>query len=696
MKLFMMLTTLLNMYQVKWTDDYFEVELYEDVTQHFETPSAILYDNEDNIISVDATYLRGVNRTDLSIVNSRHVKSFKIDYRVFFDEYGLSFDHTITFKIVDKIPPVINELDDITILLNSKIPTFKQIVENLDYYDNYYDKEDLTIKIKGLELVNNKIVDNYPIIISIKDQSNNYNYYEIFIKVISYEGPIVKYTSPIVFNYGNIFNYYDYFKITDETSNSFRVDLDLSLIDFTKLGQYKLSLVVTNGNNVSTYIETEFHIVDKEKPKLTISNNQVINVSSCDESILKSFIIDVSDNYNDLSIDDVSIKHQIDFNKIGKYDVYYEVVDESNNVVTKILVVEIKDLEKPTIFLTNMLVVEVFSEIDFYNYFSFSDNYDNCNELEIKFDEKFIDYNVLGYYYLTVEVTDLSKNKIKERFRVQIVDLVSPVVKLVNDIVITDFMSKSEDFYRSHFSISDNYNTYETIKMNYEDNINYDEIGVYEVNFNFIDSSNNLTNLIIDIIIIDNEAPNIKLNTSEITIKIGSNKPNYYSYIEYYNDNYTTKDLLNINIIDYVCYTEVGCYDVIYQLCDSSLNEVKIYLTVYVDLKISNLVSGDNLIIKLNSDYTSGMGLTLSDHVVKVDSFPKVVDTSKAAIIEVIHIAYDARGNSSICNQHIEIVPNNNFSLKKYSLIIIINVASLLYLGYLFYQDKKYINFDNK
>ena len=696
MKLFIMLTTLLNMYQVKWSNDYFEVELYTDVTQFFEVPSAVLYDNKGNEINCSASYLRGVNRTDLSVVNSQHVKTFRIDYRVFFDEYGLSFDHTITFDVVDKTAPVINDADDIIVVLNSKVPSEKQIIESLDYYDNYYKKEELIVKIKDLNLVNNKIVGNYPITYIIKDPSSNYSYYDCFIKVISQDGPVVKYSAPIIFNYGNVFNYFDYFKITDNTSNSYRVDVDLSLINFTKLGKYHLSLVVTNDHSVSTYIETEFYIVDNEKPKLTISSNKVLNVGNYNEDILKSYIIDVSDNYDSLSVDDVTIKHKIDFNELGKYEVYYEVVDQSNNSVSKTITIEIKDLEKPEITLHKQLVAEVFKGLDFYNYFIFSDNYTNESELDIKFDDKAISYDITGYYYLIIEVTDLSKNKVRERFRLEVRDITSPDVSIINDIIITDFKSKEESFYRRNFSISDNYNKYEEIVLQYDDIVNYNVIGVYVLTINFVDQSNNITTLSVEVYVIDNEPPKLTLLKDNLTLNIGDTKPNYYSLIDYYNDNYTNYNMLNVVVKDYVNYYEVGKYEVVFQLFDSSFNETKKTLNVFIDIKVVKLINGTNIKMECNTNYISGIGLRLSDEVTKLDSFPKTIDTRNPGTYEVIHIAYDKRGNSSEFSQIIEVVATNKVNLQKYTLIIIVNVAMFSYLGYLIYQDKKYINFDNK
>ena len=85
-----------------------------------------------------------------------------------------------------------------------------------------------------------------------------------------------------------------------------------------------------------------------------------------------------------------------------------------------------------------------------------------------------------------------------------------------------------------------------------------------------------------------------------------------------------------------------------------------------------------------------------SDEVTKLASFPKTIDTINPGTYEVIHIAYDKRGNSSEFSQIIEVVATNKVNLQKYTLIIIVNVAMFSYLGYLIYQDKKYINFDNK
>lgn len=696
MKLLLMMLTVVNMYNVKWENDYFDIELYDNVVELFDLPQANLYDSNNKLIDTPKSYLKGVNRTSLSVVNSNHVKTFKIDYRVYFYEYNIQFDHTITFNIVDTKAPTILSTPNLTMLIGSKPLTEKEILNSVTYKDNYYKNEELTLRIHNLNLVNNKIVGKYKIIYELVDPSNNIHSLESYYEVINDNYPVVKYNEPIILDYGKEFIINEHFKISDPGDISLKIDLDLSRVNFSKTGTYPVYLKVTNNGNLTTIVDTTIKIVDNIKPTIILTNNQVLNVNTYNDEILKSFIYSIKDNYDDKADLKVDIIHQIDFNKIDKYEVTYEVTDTNNNSTTKKLVVEIKDLEKPTILeLKDLNIVVNSLKVDYYNYFDFFDNFNSYDELIISFNEKLINYNILGIYSLEVSVTDTSKNSYKKRFNVSIVDTIPPEVTKMKDIIINDYNYKENSFFKNYFNITDNYDKYKDISISLNEEINFNVIGINVITFIFSDTSNNITSIELEVYIIDDLRPELILSTDKININQFEEIDNINMLLLKVSDNYNEKEELILNIINEIDYSKIGIQYLFFELSDTSLNKTTKNIKVIIDKKYEQLINGNNITINQNDNIILGQGIIFSESVDKTLTFPSKIDTSTAGNIEVLFIAYDIRGNYEEYIQNIEILPNKENNLKDYFPVIIINVLIISYIIYIIYKDKKYTNFEN-
>jgi hypothetical protein len=68
-------------YNVVWNDLDVYIPLNEEVTPYTLIPSVFVYYNNEKLENLDIYYHRGVERTFLSVVNSRDVKTFYIKYR---------------------------------------------------------------------------------------------------------------------------------------------------------------------------------------------------------------------------------------------------------------------------------------------------------------------------------------------------------------------------------------------------------------------------------------------------------------------------------------------------------------------------------------------------------------------------------------------------------------------------------------
>lgn len=117
--------------------------------------------------------------------------------------------------------------------------------------------------------------------------------------------------------------------------------INYTLSEVKNLGKQKIDLEIEYDKE--KYKHTfEVNIVDKKSPEITLSDKYaVLNVNSKWDS--KSYITSVSDNFDELSIDDVEIEDNVNAKKIGDYEVIYKIKDSSGNEGKSILKVMIKD-----------------------------------------------------------------------------------------------------------------------------------------------------------------------------------------------------------------------------------------------------------------------------------------------------------------------------------------------------------------
>lgn len=688
MKLIVLMFTILTNYKIVWENVDIFINLGEDTYQYYEYPKASLYVN-DVLVDADVYYEKGINHTNLNVINSRHVKTYKIDYRANFDEYAISSTQSIYFNIVDNIAPTFIKVPNLTGPVKGKRLTEKEIIENLIYEDNYYKKEELTIRVNGLLMVDMNIPKTYEIEYEIMDPSLNIRK-EIGCYIVENNvAPEIKYKDLIEINYGDNFNYLNHFQFIDNYDKNLTTSINTNSVNFNKIGTYPITVSATNNANLTTTVTANLIIVDKEKPIINFKTNKVLNVFDYNYTYLYDFILSVNDNYDNLTINDVNYLGDIDFNTLGKYEITYKLIDSSNNTFEKKIVFEIADLVSPEVSLTSPLIFNVGSDKPYWNnYFQFSDNYDDFNKLKITFTDKNINFNKLGTQYLEVEVIDNSKNNSKYVFEVEIKDLIAPNVEQMEEIIIKDFSSKNKDFYKTVFAYSDNYTNYNEIEMIINDEfVNYEQIGTYNITFDFVDSSFNKTTLVTNLYILDIYAPIITLTTNKYYYYINDIKPNLNDFILLISDNYLTRDKIALNIVESINYNEVGVYDVIFEVYDEENNYNFEKLLFYVDIKKEQLISGSPLYLKAGEQFVIGSNINFSESVINTSIFPKNIDTSKPGQYSVLYIVYDLRGNYEEYLQTIYI--EEKINIIKYQTNIIITVIGIItIIGYYYYSKR--------
>jgi len=118
---------------------------------------------------------------------------------------------------------------------------------------------------------------------------------------------------------------------------------------------------------------------------------------------------------------ELSVKDNVDYQKIGEQKIFYNVTSENGFKKSKVVTVNIKDKEAPTIFLSGEnITVELGKEADILSGVSVSDNYDEDLTDKIVVTGE-VDTETEGTYEIKYDVKDSSNNSAETKTRKYIV-----------------------------------------------------------------------------------------------------------------------------------------------------------------------------------------------------------------------------------------------------------------------------------
>ncbi len=686
MSFLLSLLSLVNILTVRidWIHDFITIELKENIANYTYLPKATLYIDNQVIIDPRMFYERnGVEWTFITTVNTNVVRNYHIKYRVHYPSYNITQVKTITFNVVDLVSPEFVSLPKFRIPIGQKMP---DLLEGLIYKDNYDQLPDIKVVVHTSDVILSR-VGIYDIFYQLSDLSNNVVTMKTSLEIYDHLPPIITIKKDLTLSFGIPFIWSNFLTITDNYDTIIDIRIYDMNVDYTKLGDYPISIRATDQSGLSSEIYQTLSIIDTEKPRIIMkSQTPVIPVFSNEsETLLKSFILSVTDNYDMLDIKDVIVNHDIEWDVLGEYTIYYALSDHSKNTLETTIRVKIKDLVKPVIWFSQPLIFEVFDEMPFINqYIEYQDNYDSKNNLSIKTTTSF-KMNVIGKYPITVEVTDKSGNKEILQSYVQIVDSIPPIITQLNDIIVTDFIKKD---YKLYFSLADNYDRSDQIKIFIDDQlVNYHEIGSYPISVYATDQSENQRILNSEVLVIDIMDPILELKKYSILLQIDSQPIDLFSLVKDLSDNYDNLEVSDLVLEGEVQYNKVGVYHIIYYLKDSSLNTTKRVLQVIVDDRIPPIISSTSLSLYTNQIFNPLEGIYVEDNMgdYELFIFPRSLDTSIPGQKKITYVAVDQRGNYTTYIREITIIEaEKNHELTSYLPIVVITILGIASIYYLY------------
>ncbi len=292
--------------------------------------------------------------------------------------------------------------------------------------------------------------------------------------------------------------------------------------------------------------------------------------------------ITYSDNYDDdenirCVIDDSYI--QID--EIGIYPMYYYLYDSSNNLTKEVKYVEVSDHSAPIITLIKDIDISYGeNHIDINTFFKVTDK--ESELVSVYLDDSMVNYNVLGTYQVIITATNQSSLTTSKPYEVELVDTSPPelILKSFMDISVfnKDALSTLDDYI---LSVRDNYDDMDRTDVEISHDIDIEHIGSYHVYFEVEDSSNNKTQKVLEVEVVDDISPEIKPN-QELVFIVDSMEPIWKAYFDI-SDNYNDVLALDIGIDIDVDMKKIGMYYIEITVEDKSKNTG--YYEGYVEIK---------------------------------------------------------------------------------------------------------------
>lgn len=412
-------------YRFTWVNTSFYLEIGSNLTDYIYLPKATLYYLDDEVADSNLSYNRTGTGTfyPLSSVDVNKVGKYVVEYRVY--DYDLltgncdGYSQKITFNVVDRTKPVISTAVK-SLKMSYEVDDY-DYTKLISYSDNYYDE----CLIEIVDIVTYGKLGDYQVAITCTDGSNNMAYVFLNVSIVDEIKPILTskcdLTNIIELPCFTEFDVNDYFTCIDEYDGDITQNYTLLNYDSSKLGIQNSVIIFKDksGNQISASMT--FNIIDDVAPTIEFDSNEIIIYyqNLTDEINWSSYMINYYDNY-DYPFDLVITINYLNFKKkIGKYEVYYSIVDSSFNESNYTLAVTVMSNLAPSLKIDNP-VLKTNDSFDYLDYITLYDNSDEDIQSKMKIVYSDVDMTKPGIYRIEICVCNSSGLFTYEAMRVTV------------------------------------------------------------------------------------------------------------------------------------------------------------------------------------------------------------------------------------------------------------------------------------
>lgn len=363
--------------------------------------------------------------------------------------------------------------------------------------------------------------------------------------------------------------------LSDHTDYKVYCEVDLREVKQDQLGQYPFYYICTDESENKTKLKHIITIVDETPPEIIVEELEYLINSG---SINYREFVSVSDNYSDLTFEDIFIfDDEVNFNKPGYYPITFSARDENGNITTVTKTIRVYDEDIPEFKQVPELIFQIGSDFDVLEGLIVIDKTDGDITHRVKVIDHFVNYQKIGEYPIIFVITDSSGNTSFYDTTIHLIDDLPPEIITFQELIEVDVFNHTFNFLQ-FIEARDDYD-HEPI-ITYKHNINFDQIGEYELTFIVRDRSGNETRQQITVRIVDREKPVIE-PIDNIKIKKGETI-NLYDYLNV-NDNYNSLVELAIQFYGEYDKETPGEYEMKVVVKDESGNEAEETFKIIVE-----------------------------------------------------------------------------------------------------------------
>ena len=495
------------------------------------------------------------------------------------------------------------------------------------------------------------------------DSAGNLTYSDVndYAITIDHIAPIITLDGSSIIIHEKGFAYNDPGATATDNSN---IDLTQNIVvinnvDINVPGFYQVIYDVSdNAGNQALRAIRNVRVIDTTIPVITLNGNSTINHE-------KDFIyIDPGATATDFSgvdlTENLKITHNIDINKLGSYQVFYDVSDNAGNQALQVIrIVDVIDTTIPVITLNGFSIVTHQKGNPYIDAGAIAFDFSNVNLTSQIVANNSVNENLEGTYQITYDVSDNVGNQALQVQRtVEVIDTTAPIIELIGDPII---IHERGEIYNDPGAIATDFsNIILTPNIIVNSNVNQNVIGSYTVTYDVSDNvGNNALQKIRIVNVIDTTGPTILLDGSAVItherftpyIDPGARAIDL-SAIDVTND-LIVENNVNVNV--------VGSYEVKFNVTDACNNEaqevIRIVNVVDTTKPLIILEGSSNILLEKGFQYvepgytaTDFSGIDLTSNVIINTN----LDINIIGSYDIFYDVTDQYGNAA--NQKIRVV----------------------------------------
>ena len=512
------------------------------------------------------------------------------------DESGNETYIYFNLTIEDTIAPTFDDIDDQTIEVKSEAPFWGDLVQNIEDNGNLW-----TISSYDDSLVDYDTVGIYEVSVTVQDHSGNKNTKTFNVHVQDTVAPTFDDIADQTIEAGvESINWDTYVNNALDNSEKAVTITFNDVVDYDTPGTYTINITVTDESG--NYTTKSFDVVVEDTTAPTFSDVSIPVFEAGDAPL--NIDIDVNDS-NDNSDGDLAITYDdegVDYDTPGTYSIDVTVTDESGNATTHSIEVTVEDTTAPAFDDVDDQTIEAGSESQLWNTLVINIIENSDGDVVIAVDDT-VDYDTPGTYVVTLTATDESGNHASKSFNVVVEDTTAPTFDDVDSQTI-ESGSSVIDWATLVLNIIENSDG--TTVATFDDVVDYNTPGTYEITLTVTDESGNYTSKSFNVVVEDTIAPTFD-DVNSHTVEAGTIEFNWSEVIENLNDNSDTDITITYDDTT-VDYNVLGTYTVTVTATDESGNYTTKSFSVTVEDTTPPVIT--NIPLEIDIEFEESIDLT--------------------------------------------------------------------------------------